>query len=406
MKIKDLIEKIKNIFTGNIPKQLTDETERRENFAHSQLQKEAFAPLHQHEKFSPPLQQQRKKLQDELQYTPQTQNSYSPTKLDSAIQQFLSECINEYQQYGQVNAYGSLTHLWVPKEFKEPGANMQNEQALLNYLKNNSNYTCTPQLSNDGTPAFYHIKSKNYRNYNTASTNDVVRLYLLVNRKNIASLSSEMIKEFANAEFYFKFNSDSQYNQSARSESIVMYVHKDQIDNTLNVIQKIKETSPMLFEKKSSVGNQFLKSVFPDDDTVKYAPEVDNKYTDIFGKTRTIANSFNSKLSVALGESIIHAVTNMCISDPKFKDNMSIIQNDLKYLDLANGSYRHKINNILGDFIRLAPELDKDNLISQIKSSLITATKRNELDIIKDKAIIKDDKNMSYMSPSKNDISR
>ena len=315
---------------------------------------------------------------------PVNEIQYKEGTLEAAIEQYVSAVGYYSQQNKNVSSYNVLTSLYAMSN-QSPGQNLEKEQELMKYLKSQPDKYSIYEQGQKGV-SFYHIKSQTQMPYDKA---DTVRFYINTKRENIADLSGELVKEFGDEPFYFKFIADNQLDKRARTESVVIYEHSKNINRTLSIIEKIKQRNPKLFELSDKQSNPFLKKTC--ENVVSYAPEVSGEYVDSNFKKQKIAASFNTELAVALGEAYIQATYEVLIKNQKVLNHIDrrFIENMDKMKELIsldnNKPYDAKINQSLSFFAQVYPQIaekNKDDLIHKIRGKLIATKIRNpELDI-------------------------
>ena len=247
-----------------------------------------------------------------LNYGQKTQ----PTKLDVEIDRFLHSFSNNIKKYNirsndDLNriAYTSLTRMngksITEKEYRK---NYYNEQALLNEIYYNRQYTIQTQGTQENTH-FYHIKAYGYQ---LPEDKDLVRVYINCNNGNIAELSQLLLNCNNNPNFYMKFTSNISNSRSPRGEKIVIYCRKDELNYTAQLINYTKSISPHLYKESENV-LPFLQSI---NNTFSVSSQpVTDQFMCLDGRTRTIAKSKNSFLANILSDSYIGVAKEIARSD-------------------------------------------------------------------------------------------
>ena len=374
-----IIEKIKNLFKENRQKLLEKGQQKNEqdsNNTTNTVSKKSNKL--EYIKVSEPI------IQQNINTNKSIEPEYEFGTIEDAIDQYLKGIAYNYQNGMDISSYAVLTSLFA-RSNQDKGQNEQNEKNLIDQIRK---MPFKYYLAVQGTekPVFYHIKSDRQEEYDDKNT---IRLYINVKRENIAKLSEELIKAYGDDTFYFKFLADNQLDKRDRTESIVIYEKSENINRTLQLIEKLKQEKPQIFEDSEKMSNPFAKKIL--DDVVAYAHEVDGKYVDSNGKYRIVPASYNSVLSTALGESYINAAyelikNNKDISKKLNKDFLLNIDFARNIPNAENGKrYDKRINEALSIFASVYQEIAEkhnDELVQKVKQNLLNIKSKNpELDI-------------------------
>ena len=357
-----MIEKIKQIFNKPQPKLLGDGSNKQQQ----------------------PFKQNKKGLENIKVTIPQNMKAnlikeFETGSLNDAIDQYLKAIAYNYINGYKIDSYNVLTGLFA-KTNQPQGNNLLNENQLIENIRNHPNKYIL-NIQGKENPYFYHIKSSRIQDYNSK---DTVRFYINVKRENISNLANELIKEFKDEPFYIKFLADNQLNNRARTESIVIYEKNDRVNRTLQIIEKLKREKPEIFSESEKMGNPFCKKIC--DGVVNYAEDVDGNYIDSYGNNRSVPPSYNSELSVALGEAYINAAYSMIKNkkniskgmDYNFVQNMDVLKN-VTYIDNKD-SFSNRVNQTLDVYAYAYEYLEKNNnyeLVQTVKQNLLKILEKN-----------------------------
>ena len=233
---------------------------------------------------------------------------YTPQNMvETAIEQYLFSL--QKNKNNNITSYGVLTDLGAFEDTKEPGRNPENEKSLIQYIRGDKEITLQEQ-KNNGQTAFFHIlKGK--------PQESTRRIYLNCERKDVAYIAKELIKELqGTSSYYFKFNADESMKQKRRTEKFVFYISDDEkeLNNICNAIESIKKKNPTLFKNTNSV-NPFLNVL---DNYIMYANDAPSgKYITLSGKEKEIARSYNTLLAEALDDAYLNAIRTITAKNEK-----------------------------------------------------------------------------------------
>ena len=357
--LNNIIEKIKNMLSRSKQKALPESVSQR-NISTNTNKRREFLNANKHE----------------------VENNviFGKGTIENAIQQYIQGLSFSVQNGELPNTYATLTNLSAVSN-QNPGNNSKNEQVLIYNLKSNSQkYNVTEQKADDGNTCFYHIDSKKQTPYDYK---DRVRFYINVKREYISKLSDFLISSFGDEEFKMKFIADNQMDKRDRTESIVIYEQKDKLNRTINILDNLMKTYPQMFENSAAMSNPFLQRVCKG--KIAYAPEVSGEYIDITGQKRNIANSFNTKLSLALAESYMKSVWDIVHEKKDIQKNidMKMFENMNIYQGIDNNdknAFKNKMDSVMLPFVSLYPEISKKyerELVQRVKENLNKAKLRN-----------------------------
>lgn len=307
-------------------------------------------------------------------YTPEAPKGFVPKEgtIEFAIQQYMYGVLMQNKRGESFNSYRALTGICgIDTIFG--GNNAQNENNLMNRIKNEKRIVLSNQTNSNGKTAFRHlINGVNGREADT-------RLYINCKRENVALLAEKFYEEFGNNPYYFKFNSDEQANDVRRSEQFVFYVNSDpyELNNTVQIIERTRRKNPELFEG-SKYKNPFMKDL---KGYIAYAPNVkDPHYYALDGAAIDIDASYNSLLGAALTDTLLTSIKEIVDYD----DNLSKLMIN-EYHD-APQPYINKVFEKLLD----NPEQQKQ-LIMKMKKNLERTSRRNKMLSIKGIDLEKED---------------
>lgn len=285
--------------------------------------------------------------------------------LDFAIEQYIAGLVYQQKNGELMNSYRVLTQL-SSVDNTNSGNNYNNQKLFLDNVSNkryNRNMEIYEQKKNDGVPSFYHVSTKGFVD------NHIDRVYLNCKSENVASLADKFAKEFGNTEYYFKFNADEA--KARRSEQFVFYIDDNvELNRVLQTIERTSQKYPKLFEGSKNI-NPFMKNV---GGFIAYAPEVrTGKYNTLNGKSKDIDCSYNSLLSEALQDSLLHSVR-------------PIVAKDLNLTQKLQGEYfedlsPYVITGTLNEIYLEGGERKKELIDNMKKYLTISQQKNSELDI-------------------------
>ena len=186
----------------------------------------------------------RKKFVNRIMHSPIQANT-----IEYAIDQYTKSLYYFYENYNIVDSYKALVNIEAYNN-QEKGNNEKVEEKLIRHLKENSNYKVDEQTNNFGEVVFYHIKGNGhvYDNRKRNSDNINIRLYINLERKNIATFVNDLVNELQDKQFYLKFIADNQLNTKSRSESIVVYTNGKEAKTILDAINNVTTRNPKLVE--------------------------------------------------------------------------------------------------------------------------------------------------------------
>lgn len=252
----------------------------------------------------------RKELQDQRQSVPQRFEPIS--EIDNNIFQYMEvyyqRWLENMQSGNNISPYSVLVRL--NGQIGEPGNNRIMEEKLLEIIKKTKENSLWIQTNSAGDADFYHVHhgQTNYK------ADEVIRLYVSTDRKNVAQLSYTFMQKMQNEPYYFKFMSDNLMSRSSRTEKLVFYTDDYRLDKIIHTLEKIKEEQPNLLEG-SEKANPFMKKI---KGFIGYAPDPKTSvYKDIKGKTKNIDLSYNTFLSESLKESMHDAMRSVVAHDPQ-----------------------------------------------------------------------------------------
>ena len=181
--------------------------------------------------------------------------------------------------------------------------NQAQEKQLLNDLNNNEKYTYQEQ------GGFYHVQSKDYK---IPSDENMVRFYVDCNNGNIAELSQSILSFNQNPNFYLKFPTNESNVRNPRSEKLVIYCDKKEVEYTTKLLQYTSQVRPDLFKESNNKLPFFQK--IGGVASIASQPKT-SMYQNLYGQTREISQSVNSFITNILEESYMEASREIARSD-------------------------------------------------------------------------------------------
>lgn len=322
---------------------------------------------------------ERKKFLEANKHEVENNVVFGQGTIENAIQQYIQGLAFSAQNGEKINTYKTLTNLSAVSN-QEQGNNAKLEKIMVFNLKTYSEKYKVQEQKNNDDVAFYHVESKKQTPYNPK---DTVRFYINTKRKNIAELSDLIINSFGNEEFKMKFIADNQLDKRDRTESIVIYEKKDNLNRTISMLNNLIKTYPNMFENSEAMNNPFLQRTCGG--KVAYAPEVDENYVDFRGQKRMVARSFNTKLSLALAESYMKSVWDIVREKKDLQKSLDM--NMFKNINIYDGidnndkyAFANRINSMMLPFASSYPEISKKyerELIQRMKENLYKVKERN-----------------------------
>lgn len=353
--IEKIIERIKNILNTNKPKALPEGQRQVIN------------------------KNNRKEFVNSNKYDVNRNVVFEKGTIENAIQQYIQGLSFSAQNGEKIDTYKTLTNLSAVSN-QEQGNNQKMENIMIFNLKSYSEKYRVQEQKNNEDVVFYHVESTKQTPYDPK---DTVRFYINTKRQNIAELSDLIIDSFGNEEFKMKFIADNQLDKRDRTESIVIYEKKDNLNRTINILNNLIKTYPSMFENSAAMNNPFLQRTCGG--KVAYAPEVDGNYTDITGQKRMVARSFNTKLSLALAESYMKSVWDIVREKKDLQKSLDM--NMFKNINIYDGidnndkyAFANRINSMMIPFVSSYPEISKKyerELIQRVKENLYRTKERN-----------------------------
>lgn len=313
--------------------------------------------------------------------------------LDYALDQYLKGTAFMAQDKGIYDSYSILINLCaLPNQ--EPGNNLQNEEWLIQNLENRQmqakqqnqaeSFLLQRQPKDPAEETvFFHVSKNTDFKFEK-------RVYLNCERKNIAALAYNLMRNFEDLDsYYLKFSSDKQTEQMDRSEQIVIYLKDDkELMDIATRIEKTKTEMPELFEGCENV-NPFMKNYggymaytnSPKEEKIEIQNEknqtIENEpkkavvYEDMKGGNRLFKKSYNQMLSTALEESLVYGINNMIMADPNFFKTVKDMKLEEGALESADVCAMVIVPEILEN------EQWKMNLIANMKQGLRILSQKN-----------------------------
>lgn len=291
------------------------------------------------------------------------------SKIDSEIDRFLKAYYSKMQYYisNQMpnkaqeikTAYEALTQMNARSVTQEEyNNNFFQEQELLNNVYSGGRYTVECQI-NHGEMQFIHVKSKGHQ---MPRYSNMVRVYINCNNANISELAKTILDYNTNPNFYLKVYPNIQNYKQPKSEKIVIFCNKEEVDYTMELLRYVKSIRPDLMEESENV-QPFYQNV---DNLagLTYQPMI-NQYTDLKGHSTSCSQSTNTILTAILHESYIDTVNQIAACDP----NLSYLL-EQNYVD----------NNI--EYMNNYPYIDSnyhEYLIESMKAKMKVLSERNRI---------------------------
>lgn len=253
----------------------------------------------------------------------QTKNLY----LERALDQYF-ECYNEILDEGKASSntsYEALTRINAQTQ-GDIEENRKKENLLLDNIYNTGKYSVQSQM-NGGIPCYYHIKSRGYK---MPDFNDMIRLYINCENRNVAEIAQNLLDINENPNFYLKIDTSDSLLKHKRSEKIVIYAQDSDISYTLSLVQYLKSIRPDLF-KNSEKNNPFMPQI----DGIAYARQPTAKiFNKLDGTQSTISQSANKFISTAIIQSYMQVARRIAEVDLQLNFLLSPenINNEMLYV--------------------------------------------------------------------------
>ena len=182
----------------------------------------------------------------------------------------LEDCILEYicQYRKQIEtgeskdlSYKAFTRMFY-EGHEEIGRNAENQDKLKEKIAKNKKYRLDGKYTSDGKPIFYSISQNSIEGQRiTDKDENMYRIYLNCERKDIAGLTGEILKrldKISDCAFRMKFLAESDEMQKSkryqRNDKIVIYT-QDEIDKEriINCLTELKRQKPKLFSDRKKL---------------------------------------------------------------------------------------------------------------------------------------------------------
>ncbi len=261
------------------------------------------------------------------------------TKIDCDIDRFLKAYYSKIQYYisNQMpnkaqeikTAYEALIQMNARSVSQEEyNNNFFQEQELLNKLYLECRYTVEEQY-HYGEMNYFHVKSNGHQ---MPKYSNMVRVYINCNNANISELAKTILDYNTNPNFYLKFCSNIKNYKQPKSEKIVIFCNKEEVDYTIELLRYVKSIRPNLMEESENV-QPFYQNV-ENLAGLTYQPMI-GQYTDLRGHQKFISQSTNSILTTILQESYIDTVRQIATCDPNLSYllEQNFINDNLAYMN-------------------------------------------------------------------------
>ena len=258
------------------------------------------------------------------------------TYLEKALSQYFEEYLrqlNEAKKTNEMpNSYRALTSINATKGHSE--LNIEDEINLLKQIESSNEYNIELQEVEDiNECCFYHVQKRGYKPPNEES---IIRIYLNCKDENVAELTSSLLNNSENPNFYLKFASTESMQRRARSEKIVIYTDDKHLQQDLESIEQLKKDKPNLF-KGSENTNPFMQQV---EDTYSVVRQTNNgEYINLKGEKKIISNSNNTYIAQILQDSYTETVQDIAKKDPNISFLLDSKNDNNYYLYMRNYRY-------------------------------------------------------------------
>lgn len=246
--------------------------------------------------------------------------------LENALDQYFV-CYNEILNEGRASINTSYEALTMVNALQgDMGENRVKENNLLNNIYNSGKYTVQNQM-NKNTPVYYHIKSQGYK---MPDFNNIVRLYINCENKNVAEIAQNLLDLNQNPNFYLKIDTSNSLEKYKRSEKIVIYAQDSDVEYTLQLVQYLKSIRPDLFAN-SEKNNPFMPQI----DGIAIARQPTTQiFNNLDGTQSPILQSANKFISTSIIQSYMQVVKQIAEVDPElsFLLKPENINNEMLYV--------------------------------------------------------------------------